>query len=446
MALLMLLFIVAMSTIAMVFHGMNNSSLQTRREQETALALSNAKQALLAYAFSVNLKTSCFSSSNCAKPGELPCPDTDNDGAAGSSASTSCGNASGSTGQSLRIGRLPWKTLGMGELRDGYGETLWYAVSSRYKNSTHYIPLNSDTTGTISLRDSEGNIINDATSASGVVAVVFSAGPPITRQDGTVQSRSSSSDQNNSLNYLDNALGEDNASFVDSSSDGFILGPVKDGEGNEILNDRLLVITRDEMIPVMENRVLAEVANALLFYYCGNHSDSDVNYSTRTCVGAGTKFPHPAAFWNTNCLGTGSSSCSSNSSTDHGRIPAAPDSGDWNSSSILRGSNSGNWFQQNGWRELVHYAAAPACLTGANCTGGGSGFLTLDHTPGSTATAKAVVIAAGRTLSLQSRASSFDKMFEMNYLEGENLLPLDDVYTWVLPTTSTMNDRAVFLP
>jgi hypothetical protein len=33
-------------------------------------------------------------------------------------------------GQAERLGRLPWKTLGLPDLRDGDGERLWYAVSS----------------------------------------------------------------------------------------------------------------------------------------------------------------------------------------------------------------------------------------------------------------------------------------------------------------------------
>ncbi len=39
----------------------------------------------------------------------------------------------GETGQWQRLGRLPWKTLGLPDLRDAFGERLWYAVSSKHK-------------------------------------------------------------------------------------------------------------------------------------------------------------------------------------------------------------------------------------------------------------------------------------------------------------------------
>ena len=62
-------------------------------------------------------------------PGYLPCPDTDGDGWA----EATCGSLDGASGQASRLGLLPWKTLGLPDLRDGYGERLWYAVSSKYK-------------------------------------------------------------------------------------------------------------------------------------------------------------------------------------------------------------------------------------------------------------------------------------------------------------------------
>ena len=63
----------------------------------------------------------CLAELNASsKLGELPCPDTDNDGFAEAACST------------RTLGRVPWRTLGIPEPRDTAGETLWYAVSLRF--------------------------------------------------------------------------------------------------------------------------------------------------------------------------------------------------------------------------------------------------------------------------------------------------------------------------
>jgi len=441
MMLIMLVFMLGIAAVAYMVHALNGNTVKIERDKKTAAALAEAKAALISYSTRDLSPGTC--TTNCLRPGDLPCPDMNNTGVVG----TSCGSAAGSS-QTLRIGRLPWKTLGIGDLRDGYGERLWYAVSNRYKYNTRYRPLNSDTTGTITLRNSSGAVINDGSSSTGLVAVIFSPGPPIVRQDGVQQDRSTSQ-ENVASNYLDIAVGEDNASFTDGSgTDGFIMGPIKDVNGNEILNDRLLPITRNDMIPAMEARVLSEVANALLDYFCGI---GNANYATKSCNGLEGNFPNPASFSSTTCLGSNdltvpSSNCISDTSVSHGRIPVNGISPAWSSTSILRGVRNGNWFQQNGWRELIHYAVAPACATGTSeCNG--AGWLTLNNALLPPIGSKRVVlIAAGRALSGQSRANNTDWTSETNYLEDENLLPLDNTYTRISPISSTIDDRAVSIP
>src|SRR6516162_2545144 len=93
-----------------------------RRERVSDAALAQAREALIAYAVDRPINA-------VVGPGYLPCPDLDDDGWA----EATCGSQTGDTGQAQRIGRLPWKTLGLADLRDGAGERLWYAVSSKYK-------------------------------------------------------------------------------------------------------------------------------------------------------------------------------------------------------------------------------------------------------------------------------------------------------------------------
>ena len=143
-----------MGAATILVSSFSKATLQIERDKKTAEALAQAKEALIGYAINVQFpnSNSCYNTfthiNNCPRPGELPCPDTNNDGSA-----DSCSN------QSDRLGRLPWKTLGLPDLRDGSGERLWYAVSNNFKNNPRgncYTAgssgcLNSDTMGTISV-------------------------------------------------------------------------------------------------------------------------------------------------------------------------------------------------------------------------------------------------------------------------------------------------------
>lgn len=437
MTLVMLIFIVGLAATGYLLHALNPAAMQNQRDKKTAAALAEAKAALIGYAAGVDL-TPGFCTTNCPRPGDLPCPDTDNDGVA----EFACGNASGTTGQSSRLGRLPWVTLGLPDLRDGSGERLWYAVSNRYKNNTRYRPLNSDTEATITLRNAAGSIINNATSATGLAAVVIAPGEAIVRQDTQLQVRNDAN-QNIASQYLDIALGEDNQNFNDGTTNGFISGLIKSMDGSVIVNDRIVAISRDEILKVMETRVLAEVENSLLDYYCGT---GNVNYSTKSCTAPGSSFPYPSTFDNTGCLGsTSAASACSEGTVMRGRIPAYPVS-PWSSTSILRASRNNNWFQMNAWREAIYYAVAPACVTGTvNCNG--VGLLTVKNSkllPESDK--RLVLIATGRILGEQLRSNTLSKTNEVNYLEGENYAPLDNVYERFLSPTNEKNDRVVNLP
>jgi type II secretory pathway pseudopilin PulG len=425
MTLLILVVILVLATTGYLLKSLDSAGLRNERDKRTSEALAEAKAALLGFATSQNL-TPGVCTTNCPRPGDLPCPDTDNNGIA----EVLCGNAAGTTQQVARLGRLPWITLGLPDLRDGDGERLWYAVSSNYKNNTRFRPLNSNTLATITLRDNNGNFIFNGTN-NGLAALVIAPGAAIVRQDNISQTRNGAN-QLIASNYLDVALGEDNQNFVDSNINGFISGPVKDVNGKTVVNDRMLGITRNEMNQVMETRVLAEVKNSLTAYF----------------LGAGAlSYPRPANFNVATCLGSANinaPNCPEGALT-HGRIPANPGV-PWSGTSILRGIRNGNWFQLNAWREVIHYAVAPACATGtANCDG--IGFLTLNNSQVLPTNAKQLVlIAAGAGIGVQTRVANANKTAEVNYLEGDNLLPLDDIYTRTIPLTSINNDRIVSLP
>lgn len=418
MVLLMMLLIFTLIASIYVLKSLDSTGINNERAEKTQKVLAEAKIALLSFASNRPEQAGC--GNNCPRPGDLPCPDTNNDGFA----ELSCGNAAGTTGQANRLGRLPWRSLGISDLRDGYSERLWYAVSSRYKNNSRFRPLNSDTAATITLRNSTGNIIFNGTTTTGLAAVVISPGSAFTRADAIVQVRNGAN-QNLAVNYLDVALGEDSQNFVDGNVNGFISGPVRDAIGNLIVNDRVLAITRADMNNMMEKRVLAEVRNAL--------------------TAAGT-YPDPASFADVTCLGNtliNAPNCTENAAMSGGRIPANPGAA-WNATSILRGENSNNWFQLNAWREQIYYAVSSACVPlpapPVSClTLNNALTLPVDGKP-------LVLIASGVALAGQVRVTNANKTQEINYLEGENLMPLDDVYVRTSPLTALVNDRAISFP
>lgn len=270
-----------------------------REDRITDRALAEAREALIAYAADRPVSTS-------VGPGYLPCPDSDNDGWAEST----CGSLAGDVGQGERLGRLPWKTLGIADLRDGHGERLWYAVSTRYKGllncaaSRACVDMSPDAAlGTITVRDNSGIAIHDGTAAEayraaegGAVAVLIAPGAPLARADaqggGIEQSRACAAGDCDASgrctaepptraatcdarNYLDRAPAarfafEDNADFHDrsdagrrSNGNGFIQGPVVLGDGRLAVNDRVAAIGYRDVMPRIMRRVALEALHCL---------------------------------------------------------------------------------------------------------------------------------------------------------------------------------------
>ncbi len=292
---LAMLFAIGVATALTSEFARNNAALKRDRISDEALA--KAREALIGYATGRPVD-------NVVGPGYLPCPDLDDDGWAEST----CGSQLGDIGQAERLGRLPWKTLGVGDLRDGYGERLWYAVSSKYKGllnctlTPDCLDMSPDAAlGTITVRDPGGEIVHDGRSANlhspgsgGAAAVVIAPGPALSR--GTVpQDRSCTGGECNSaghciskpwsltpkcnpVNYLDratiNGIDEDNASFADRNDaagrrlngDGFVRGPVRAASGAVLVNDRVAVIGYDDIVPGIMLRVAQEVALCLREY------------------------------------------------------------------------------------------------------------------------------------------------------------------------------------
>lgn len=302
-----------------------NSALEDNTQTERALVL--AKEALIAYASGQQVI-------GTYRPGELPCPDTNNDGVTLSPTDFDCDTPA------RQIGRLPWKTLGIADIRDGSGERLWYAVSSSFKDNNAVIPLNSNTPGQLS--------VTGTASANNVIAIIFSPGPAIAGQNRSLVN------VNDVRHYLEGSNANGDTTFVSSAP-------------SNSFNDRLLAITPAMFFPAVEMKVARELRKTLNSYY-------EVN----------RYFP-PAIAFDLSCTSPSQGMILTNPATcllDHSAWTPQP------------------WLLPNQWEQLLFYAVAPACADklAPDCTAAG-GFLSVNGVSG----VRALVIAPGNPYSGQAR-------------------------------------------
>jgi len=235
-AMLVMLVILVMGITTVFVSSLSNFGIKNERNQRSIDALSIAKDTLIGRAVSDdNL------------PGSLPCPDSitnipgtniPNDGIADLLSGTACPSY---------IGRLPWKTLGISDLRDGSGERLWYALSPEYRDTPH--SLNSETTGSIWL--------TGTMPASNLVAIVFAPGQALSNQSRI------SANQNNYAHYLENATPP--SSFQTQSPDDH-------SGGSYTYNDQIILISVDDILSSVEMRIARE-GKQCLDAYASAHSN-----------------------------------------------------------------------------------------------------------------------------------------------------------------------------
>ena len=235
-----------MGILGVVFvTNLASGSEKTARSAATATALAKAKDALLSYAIARD---------EPGRPGEFPCPTTVAPTAAG------YGTSAGACA-TVRMGRLPWKTLGIEELFDSDGEPLWYAVSNNFRRLSPKI--NSDTMGDLTVYATGGSIVQ----ANQVVAVIFSAGAPLLGQNRTstvsfcATTLTSIAGNVCAVNYLDTSSSRNNATNA---------GPYIADRPNATMNDQLVYIQTADFMPKIEVRIAAILTRTLNGYYVMN--------------------------------------------------------------------------------------------------------------------------------------------------------------------------------
>lgn len=220
--------------------SLSNAGIRIERDAKTAEALAQAKEGLIGK-----------SASYKDYPGSLPCPDIDNDGDA---------DAIGGTPNECPqyLGRLPWKTLGLPDLRDASGERLWYTLSRNVRRYDSVRPLNSgDTTGTLNVTGSYSD--------SNLMAIVFSPGAPVSSQargdiNTACTSPYSSDPKCMPSNYLEGANDDPSPGASPNVS-------YQSSNPTIEFNDQLLAISHNQLFATVEKRAANEIKNVLRAYY-----------------------------------------------------------------------------------------------------------------------------------------------------------------------------------
>lgn len=202
-------------------------------ETQTGAALQAGKQALLAYVAQYAAR------SGTAEPGQLPCPESLTLSSPGQS-STSC------SATAIVVGRLPWRTLGIDQLRDGDGEPLWYMMQG-FRNP----PINFGTAGQLIYNGSQ------------VVAMIIAPGRPLNTLPVSGAPPAGCTQQNQ-LVATRNTATLNPANFIEC---GITTGSLTAPGNATWTNDRVIAITAaewaDAIAPAVADRLQRQVAPAL---------------------------------------------------------------------------------------------------------------------------------------------------------------------------------------
>ncbi|MFA7282083.1 MAG: hypothetical protein WC100_18530, partial [Sterolibacterium sp.] len=244
-ALLIMLVLAVMGSLFAVTSQLEFVTRKFARSGETFRVLTLAKEALIGYAMTyrddANHPNDVF--------GYLPCPDQTGDG----EAKPNCANAG-----IAAVGLLPYKTLGLPDVRDADGNCLWYAVSGTFKNDqpAYLTPppdptvMNWDTQGQFSI---SGTPVAPEQGDGGAVAVIFAPGPPLSGQNRTVSDNGAcKADPSEIAAYLDG--GYTLNAFAVNSTITITPGIVKDANDNITNNDQVAVITPKEIFDKIVKR------------------------------------------------------------------------------------------------------------------------------------------------------------------------------------------------
>jgi len=208
-----------------------------------AEALQRARQALIGWV----ARNAAQAGEN--NPGRLPCPE-----AAGYAGDPSQEGIAAGSCTLPKVGRLPWRTLGLDKLRDAASEPLWYVVSPGWAFTSGTLTINSNTQGQLTV-NGQPNAAAALLIAPGPAMIVQSAPGCAAR----TQTRNAPSPSMNARDYIECS----NSAAAEFSS----TGPAAS------FNDQVLTVTAADLLPAIEaaiaHRTEREVVPQLKSVYAG---------------------------------------------------------------------------------------------------------------------------------------------------------------------------------
>lgn len=359
-ALLIMLVLLVVGIAAVLINSLTTVGTNNARQEKTASALAQAKDALIGDTVSQPSVTSV---------GYMRLPDLGFGIGPVPLEGSSAPNFSGNNADYSVIGKVPWKTLAISPSRGGQGECPWYIVSGRFKNNPKTnSAFNWDTLGQIDVIDGNGSVI-----ASNIAALLVAPGHPIDGQNRALSDPAYTQCGGNydARNYLDSYNSSDTVSgeanyFTGSTNNRVALNTSNKRfvmTNNNHYNDQLLFITTDDIFrPIIRRSDFSAQISALM-------NDAAFVTHLQTVIIAGTK-------------GSDKIDCTKTSNTVNKN------------------------FCIN-WKEMLLLTQLPTPTS-----------ITIDGAP--TAACTNILFFGGQKTTAQVRLIATDKSIPANYLEGTN--------------------------
>jgi hypothetical protein len=246
--LLVAVLVLGLSWLLLARLNSSQADLLAAKRDRNARVLGQAKQALIGYVASQTART------DENNPGSLPCPENPGDF---DSTTGRQGLVGINCGTTVKVGRFPWRTLGLDQLVDADAEPLWYVVSPAWGvNVGSNSVVNSNSVGQLTV----DGVPNAA------VALIIAPGAPLSVAAASgcaawTQVRPPTGTPN-VRNYLEceNASSPADLAFVTRGPAGSF-------------NDQVLQVTVADLLPAVEAavayRMAVEIAPLLRELYTG---------------------------------------------------------------------------------------------------------------------------------------------------------------------------------